>query len=72
MNKCDFCICKTCAIAYYNGGAPGCGDCWLCEGTPNQHGVTICNEYYNPTPRERKPSPYDAKINDGEESQEKS
>ena len=21
MNKCDFCICKTCAIAYYNGGA---------------------------------------------------
>ena len=35
MNKCDFCICKTCAIAYYNGGAEGCGDCWLCEGTPN-------------------------------------
>lgn len=35
MNKCDFCICKTCAIAYSNGGAEGCGDCELCKGTPN-------------------------------------
>lgn len=71
MNKCDFCICKTCAIAYYNGGAEGCGDCWLCEGTPNQRGVTMCNEYYNPTPKEYKPSPYD-KIECENESQEKS
>jgi hypothetical protein len=29
----------------------------------------MCNEYYNPTPRKRKPSPYD-EIKSEEESQE--
>lgn len=50
MNKCDFCICKTCAIAKSNGGADGCGDCDLCKGTPNQKAVNTCGEYYNPMP----------------------
>lgn len=47
MNKCDHCICKTCAIAEINGGAPGCGDCYECmsQDFPN---VTQCGEYYNP------------------------
>lgn len=51
MDKCDFCICKTCAIAYSNGGAEGCGDCDLCKGTPNQKPVNSCYDYYNPKPR---------------------
>lgn len=64
MEKCDFCICKTCAIAYTNGGAPGCGDCELCKGTPNEKPVTSCNEYYNPLPRRNE------KVNSESESQD--
>lgn len=59
MNKCNFCICKTCDLAYYNGGAPGCGDCWMCEGLPEEKGVTSCLEYYNAEERKKKPCPYD-------------
>lgn len=46
-NKCHYCICKTCAIAEINGGAPGCGNCKNCDLTD---GCRSCNEYYNPTP----------------------
>ena len=59
MDKCNFCICKTCALAYYDGGAPGGGDCWMCEGLPEEKGVTSCPEYYNADKRKKKPCPYD-------------
>lgn len=45
--KCHYCICKTCAIAEVNGGAPGCGNCRDCDLTD---GCRSCNEYYNPEP----------------------
>lgn len=44
-NKCYYCICKTCAIAEVNGGAPGCGNCKDCD---LMDGCRSCNEYYNP------------------------
>lgn len=47
MNKCDYCICKTCAIAQTNGGAEGCGNCEDCKVT-NQKPVNMCTDYYNP------------------------
>lgn len=53
-SKCNFCICKTCALAQSNGGAEGCGNCELCLGTPNQRQVNCCNEYYNPMPPYKK------------------
>lgn len=46
-NKCHYCICKTCAIAEVNGGAPGCGNCEDCDLID---GCRSCNEYYNPEP----------------------
>lgn len=46
-NKCHYCICKTCAIAEINGGAPGCGNCLNCNYTT---GCQSCEYYYNPTP----------------------
>lgn len=30
-SDCNRCICKTCAIAYENDGAEGCGDCTKCK-----------------------------------------
>ena len=45
--KCNYCICKTCAIAEINGGAPGCGNCKDCDLID---GCRSCNEYYNPEP----------------------
>lgn len=45
--KCNHCICKTCAIAEINGGAPGCGNCKDCDLTD---GCRSCNKYYNPEP----------------------
>lgn len=48
MNKCDYCICKTCAIAEVNGGAPGCGDCYNCMKKDYRDMTNHCNEYYNP------------------------
>lgn len=50
MNKCDYCICKTCAIAQVNGGAEGCGNCEDCKVT-NQKPVNMCIDYYNPEKR---------------------
>ena len=49
-NKCHYCICKTCAIAEINGGAPGCGNCKDCHLID---GCRSCNEYYNPEPIRR-------------------
>lgn len=49
-DKCNYCICKTCAIAKINGGADGCGDCRVCINTPNQKEINYCHEYYNPLP----------------------
>lgn len=46
-DKCHYCICKTCAIAEINGGAPGCGNCKDCDLTD---GCRSCNEYYNLVP----------------------
>lgn len=46
-NKCNYCICKTCAIAQINGGAPGCGNCEDCDLID---GCRSCNDYYNPEP----------------------
>lgn len=46
-NKCNHCICKTCAIAQINGGASGCGNCKDCDLTD---GCRSCNEYYNLEP----------------------
>lgn len=48
--KCNYCICKTCAIAEINGGAPGCGNCKDCNLID---GCRSCNEYYNPEPIRR-------------------
>ena len=48
--KCNYCICKTCAIAEINGGAPGCGNCKDCDLID---GCRSCNEYYNPEPIRR-------------------
>lgn len=48
--KCKYCICKTCQIAYINGGAPGCGDCIECIQHNGSHFCNHCNEYYNPKP----------------------
>ena len=45
--KCHYCICKTCAIAEINGGAPGCGNCKDCDLTD---GCRSCNDYYNIEP----------------------
>ena len=47
-NLCNNCICKTCAIAEVNGGAPGCGDCYDCmnSGVYSNH-CNSCMEYYN-------------------------
>lgn len=47
-NPCEHCICKTCAIAYSNGGAIGCGDCDYCKKDSYLSRCTHCNEYYNP------------------------
>lgn len=46
-DKCNYCICKTCAVAQVNGGAPGCGDCKNCDLTD---GCRSCNDYYNIEP----------------------
>lgn len=47
INSCNKCLCKTCAIAYENGGAEGCGDCLKCR-TGISAPVLNCQEYYNP------------------------
>lgn len=47
-NPCDYCICKTCAIACKNGGAKGCGDCDYCKTEEYSCRCTNCGEYYNP------------------------
>ena len=46
-DKCYQCICKTCAVAQINGGAPGCGNCKDCDLTD---GCRSCNDYYNIEP----------------------
>lgn len=43
-DKCNHCICKTCALAYENGGAEGCGDCLKCDLI---EGCISCRDYYN-------------------------
>ena len=55
---CQHCICKTCAIAEVNGGAPGCGDCFKCakDGTYSYF-CNHCSEYYSPMPSQM-PSDY--------------
>ena len=50
MDKCNHCICKTCAIAYVNGGAPGCGDCIKCIANDFDLQCKSCNDYYNSSP----------------------
>ena len=47
INSCNKCLCKTCAIAYENGGAEGCGDCLKCR-TGASAPVLNCEGYYNP------------------------
>lgn len=47
-SDCNRCICKTCAIAYKNGGAEGCGDCIKCK-EEKWDTVNGCPMYYNPT-----------------------
>lgn len=54
MKECDYCICKTCAIAYTNGGAPGCGDCERCKSNAYNEKCNNCYEYYCPDKREEK------------------
>lgn len=44
---CSKCLCKTCYIAYENGGAEGCGDCLKCKTGLNMPTLN-CKEYYNP------------------------
>ena len=45
---CQHCICKTCAIAEVNGGAPGCGDCFKCaKDGKYSYFCNSCKEYYN-------------------------
>lgn len=54
-SDCNHCICKTCAIAYENGGAEGCGDCIKCK-EEKWDTVNGCPMYYNcesPKLRER-------------------
>ena len=43
--KCINCKCKTCKIAEYNGGAPGCGNCRDCFNNINTNPVTVCGDY---------------------------
>ena len=43
--KCINCKCKTCKIAEYNGGAPGCGNCRDCFNNINMNPVTGCGDY---------------------------
>ena len=43
--KCINCKCKTCKIAEYNGGAPGCGNCRDCFNNININPVTGCGDY---------------------------
>lgn len=50
MNKCLYCICKTCFIAESNGGASGCGNCDECLKHDYQQFCNHCSEYYNDTP----------------------
>ena len=45
---CNHCICKTCAIAYVNGGAEGCGDCDFCKSHEYHWFNNECKDYYNP------------------------
>lgn len=52
-NKCDYCICKTCAIAYVNGGAKGGGDCEKCK-AENLTETKTCYSYYNPDKIDKK------------------
>ena len=51
-SDCNRCICKTCAIAYENSGAEGCGDCTKCkeEKWDTVNGYPM---YYNPTEKSR-------------------
>lgn len=51
-NPCDYCICKTCAIAEVNGGAEGCGNCSSCKSRNYAERTNSCSDYYNPTRRE--------------------
>lgn len=46
--RCAYCLCKTCQIAYENGGAGGCGDCRKCV-TNGQTPIQQCKWYYNYT-----------------------
>lgn len=46
-SNCDHCICKTCSLAYINGGAEGCGNCYECD---SECGINSCKDYYNPIP----------------------
>lgn len=48
VNFCDYCICKTCAIAQKNGGAEGCGDCETCKKSDHSLFSNGCKDYYNP------------------------
>ena len=45
--KCDKCICKHCAIAQINGGAPGCGNCSECINDTSQKYINSCNDFYS-------------------------
>ena len=48
-NSCNKCLCKTCSLAYENGGAEGCGDCLKCR-TEMKSPTLTCKDYYNPQP----------------------
>lgn len=60
-SNCNHCICKTCAIAYENSGAEGCGDCTKCK-EEKWDTVNNCPMYYNPT---KKFSSADSSFCDG-------